>query len=72
MFSIDPKIGEWQENLVLKYGKIFYLRLGAHSMIMVGSFEGAMEVLKTKDLIFADRTINGLMKAPAQSVGFDS
>jgi hypothetical protein len=72
IFSIDPKTGEWYQKMSKKFGKIFYFRLGSHGILVVCSVEGAMEVLKTKDNIFSDRPINGIMKSAAKCVGFDS
>ncbi|TMW82257.1 hypothetical protein EJD97_006400 [Solanum chilense] len=51
--GLTPHIYFWK--LSKKYGKIFSLKLGSTSMIVVSSAKIAKEVLKTQDLVFCSR-----------------
>ncbi|MCD7472199.1 hypothetical protein HAX54_013207 [Datura stramonium] len=51
--SLTPHLYFWK--LSKKYGKIFTLRLGSASMVVVSSAKLAKEVLKTQDLVYCSR-----------------
>ncbi|PHT27573.1 hypothetical protein CQW23_32823 [Capsicum baccatum] len=51
--SLTPHLYFWK--LSQKYGKIFSLKFGSSTMIVVSSAKLAREVLKTQDLVFCSR-----------------
>lgn len=59
------------ERLAEKYGPIVYLRLGVQTMVVVSSAELAEEVVKQKDLEFADRA-TAMNRSAGRFIGFKS
>ncbi|KAM3357042.1 hypothetical protein P3S68_023756 [Capsicum galapagoense] len=51
--SLTPHLYFWK--LSQKYGKIFSLKIGSTSMVVISSAKLAKEVLKTQDLAFCSR-----------------
>ncbi|WVZ53701.1 hypothetical protein U9M48_004606 [Paspalum notatum var. saurae] len=50
-----PTIYRAMRELVQKHGPLMLLRFGEVKMVVVTSSEGAQEVMKTQDILFADR-----------------
>ncbi|KAM3327157.1 hypothetical protein P3S67_002283 [Capsicum chacoense] len=69
--SLTPHLYFWK--LSQKYGKIFSLKIGSTSMVVISSAKLAKEVLKTQDLAFCSRpSLLGQQKLSynGQDIGF--
>jgi hypothetical protein len=69
MFSEDPDMDNWYK-MGKEFGKILYYRLGSHAIIAVSSVEGAVEVRKTRDALFAHSPDKGFLRSAAKDLGF--
>ncbi|CAL4994525.1 unnamed protein product [Urochloa decumbens] len=59
----SPNLYRATSRLSLKHGPLISLRLGEVSVVVVSSPEAAQEVMKTKDITFADRFSNATIAA---------
>ncbi|CAM6128451.1 unnamed protein product [Calypogeia fissa] len=58
LLEMDPVLHIGFERFAARYGPVVYFRLGLQEVVLVSSAEAAEELLKTKDVDFADRTIH--------------
>ncbi|CAM6109079.1 unnamed protein product [Calypogeia fissa] len=57
LLEMDPVLHIGFERFAARYGPVVYFRLGLQEVVLVSSAEAAEELVKTKDVDFADRTI---------------
>ncbi|MCL7050695.1 hypothetical protein MKW94_002108, partial [Papaver nudicaule] len=55
LHQVTPKIHLFFHQLSLQYGPLVFLKFGSKPILVASSAETATEILKTHDLIFADR-----------------
>lgn len=71
LFSLEPRLYKAFEKLAAQYGPIVYYRVGVQEVVVITSAELAEEVLKQKDLQFANRAVP-MTKSVAKHIGFES
>ncbi|PQM42213.1 cytochrome P450 76M5-like [Prunus yedoensis var. nudiflora] len=57
LLSLDPELHSYFAGLAHTYGPIFKLRLGAMTCVVINSPSSASEVLKDRDVTFANRDV---------------
>ncbi|CAL2259549.1 unnamed protein product [Prunus armeniaca] len=57
LLSLDPELHSYFAGLAHTYGPIFKLRLGAMTCVVINSPSSAREVLKDRDVTFANRDV---------------
>ncbi|CAL8156632.1 unnamed protein product [Prunus armeniaca] len=57
LLSLDPQLHSYFARLAHTYGPIFKLRLGAMTCIVINSPSSVREVLKDRDVTFANRDV---------------
>ncbi|XP_008238690.1 PREDICTED: cytochrome P450 76M5-like [Prunus mume] len=57
LLSLDPELHSYFARLAHTYGPIFKLRLGAMTCVVINSPSSAREVLKDRDVTFANRDV---------------